>query len=344
MSTLFLPYGCSVCDYRSKWEQNIKRHMVAKHLNAGVFSVIPNVPNTISNVPETIPNVPETIPNVPGTIPNIPVVISNIQLTQPNTKQCDKCLHIFSLRSGLLKHYDKCRGTVDKCQCKYCYKIFNTVKSKSNHLSVCSVRKQIIEDSKKVIVPLEPSTVITNNTNSNNTTTNITTNNITQNNTINNIQNNTTNNIIVFQKNEPMLFDHITKSSLKEILKLHNFDDVVKAFSEEVWKRKENQCVRKTNMRSSTSSVHVGNNVWESRTDKQIYPGLICNIVMTLGESSESFNFTIQKHQLQHSEDFTCDGEHGTSDEREEAALVKKMFKDTIENIKNMIFNFTRNQ
>jgi TatD DNase family protein len=36
--------------------------------------------------------------------------------------------------------------------------------------------------------------------------------------------------------------------------------------------RRENQCVRKTNLHSSSSAVHVGNDKWVYQTDKLIYP------------------------------------------------------------------------
>lgn len=373
---------CQLCDYKSKWEYNLKRHIESKHTTHNGSKGVSKGSKSTSNDSESVSKGSESVikgSNMiigPETIASIiqqflstqegRVIVQQLLNTTStsevqevtNSKQCDKCLHIFTQRHSLLKHYANCKGIVNKCQCIYCYKIFQNVRMKNNHYRTCSAKKQYDANTKKAsedpTIDVESTsfdktnntevnnqTIINANTTNNNTTNNNTTNNNTTNIQNNNTTNNNITNIMVFKENEPLLFDHITKQSLKKIIQLPNFDDVVKAFGEEVWKRKENQCVKKTNMRSSTSSVHVGNNVWESRTDKLVYPPLICNIVITLGEVTESHNFTIQKHQLQHSEDFTCNGEHGTDNEPKEAAFVKKMFKDTIDNVKQIIYNST---
>ena len=88
--------------------------------------------------------------------------------------------------------------------------------------------------------------------------------------------------IIVYDpKNMELLNDHISKGELKKMISNFDFSKVLTDYSTALLSRKENQCVRKTNLNSTSSSVHVGDNKWEFQTDKYIYPKLLTNIANT---------------------------------------------------------------
>lgn len=343
MSETATIYQCESCDYKSKVKCNVLRHMVTKHS----ISTTENNNTTTENNNNTTENNNNTAENNNNSADN--------NNNNPNPKQCIKCDHVFTRRNDMLKHYEKCRGKIDKLQCRYCLKKYGSVFSKNNHQASCRVRKELeaINIPTPIIAPSpipipipspspsENNVPVINNINNTNNTVNNTTNN-TINNTVNNTINNiTNNNIIVYKPYEPYLYDHIDKKVLRKILKLNDLGDVVTEMGKEVFKRKENQCIRNTNLRSSTSSVHVGNDKWEIRTDKQIYPHAISNIILTIGESSDSYNLAIQDHHKQHSEDFTCNGVHCNSKDREETVFVKKMYKETIDSIKGIIYDNT---
>lgn len=65
---------------------------------------------------------------------------------------------------------------------------------------------------------------------------------------------------------------------------LQSLTDAVREYTHQLLSNDENKCVKKTNIRSSHSQVHVGNNNWESRLDKEVYPNLMNNIANDFGD------------------------------------------------------------
>ena len=315
-------YTCSICDYNSKWKHNVTRHMVTNHPSTNIHA-----PSTNIHAPST--NIHATACNTTG---------------NTNTKECMKCKRVFAKRCTMLTHVSKCKGVQDRTTCEYCHNKYASYKSRMNHVSRCPVKKEI--DS-KALVPVAqqqagPVALAINNNNITINGDNIQNNNNTQNNnTQNNTQNITNNNIIVFQQNKPFLYDHISKKALRNMLKANDYSDLLTAFSEEVLKRKENQCVRKTNLRSTSNTVHVGNDVWEARTDKQVMPKLLSNLAMSFSGSMDMYKLAIQKALDQFIEDVMCDGEHGT-DDANEIAHMQKLYKSTMNNVKHILFNVTK--
>lgn len=338
-------HTCKFCDYKSKWNHNVLRHTVTKHPQN----------DATPNVAQATPNVTLATPNVTLSTPNVTRIATPDESIPQNCRTCYKCDKVFSRHNVLTRHVIHCTG-LSSLQCPICQKLVNSRGSKYKHVKACRAKRE--EESKALVVvqplevelqlpellaqteviPLQEPTSAT----IANTTNNITINgDVQQNNNITN--NNITQNIIVFQHNEPLLHDHITKKALRKILQSHhcNYSDLLTAFSQEVLKRKENQCVRKTNLRSTSSAVHVGNDVWEARTDKQVIPKLLCNLAMTFAGSMETYKLAIQKALDQFIEDVTCDGEHG-NDDAEEIAHMQKLYKNTIGNVKHILFNVTK--
>jgi hypothetical protein len=102
---------------------------------------------------------------------------------------------------------------------------------------------------------------------------------------IGNQQNNV--NIVVYNPNNiEFLTDHLNLKSLFADMANQSQDKpaILSHYSRALINRKENQCVRKTNVRSSHSQVHVGDNNWESRLDKDVYPKVVCNIANQMSD------------------------------------------------------------
>ena len=298
-------YKCTHCDYKSKWKGNVRRHMVTKH--------------TSPNVTDYSPNVTDSSPNV-----TVPSRDSNI---------CRICTKIYSSKYALKKHLHKCKGTTNPLQCNFCLKTFKYRSNVSAHLKICKSTAIVVSTSEEL-----PQSTIQQHASS------ITNNNTTNNNTINNVQNIININIqtpMVFKENTPYLFDHITKKTLKQLLKNDDYSELIGAFSKDVLRRCENQCVRKTNLRSSSSSVHVGNNVWEMHSDANVIPKVLCNLAITLSGSIEEYKVAAKATLETFIEDLTCYGEHGNED-KDEIALLKKLYKKTMADLKHNIFNITR--
>ena len=79
---------------------------------------------------------------------------------------------------------------------------------------------------------------------------------------------------------------------IREMIKSPTHIDAVKNYVHALLARKENQCIRKTNMRANYSKIHVGNNHWQLHPDQTLYPKLMANIAsefcdLVQGQSSQ---------------------------------------------------------
>jgi len=237
-------HKCSQCEYFSPWKQNMRRHLDKKHAGKD------NPPAGKDN-----PTAGKDNPTAEKDNPK-----SENKFKQ---NQCDKCDKIFTRRSNLVIHLKKCKGKVNKLQCQLCNEIFTLAPAKYRHQKSCKIKHQ----AKDLIIPTQNVTAIignqTNNINSNN----------------NNITNN--NNIIVFAS-EPGSIEFVKTpeftNKLNSFLEGYNYVDNIKKFNKELMSIKENQCIRKTNLKAPISKVHVGNNKWETKSDIDIYPKIICSL------------------------------------------------------------------
>lgn len=335
-------YACHHCDYKSTREYNLRRHMVAKHS-------VKNVHETMNNVHEVYNNVNDIANNVHCVSENVHPDTSN---ENSNSKQCPKCNKELSSRSYMLIHAESCKGVRNILQCEYCNKVFASRSSKSNHLRNCKAKQ--LADSQALVPVLPTPTPAPTNTNrsipsnsivgdhntlhNNNSTTNNT------NNTVNN--NNTVNinspNIIVFGPDMKFMDDHISKQMMNRMLKNKDYGSMLALYSSALLKRKENQCVQKTNLRSSTSKVHVGNNVWESRLDQQVFPELMTNIAINFSGSMDTYKIAVQKALDAYIEDVTCNGEHGNGDDKEQIKRMQTSYRTLIGTVKLILFDLTK--
>ena len=102
-----------------------------------------------------------------------------------------------------------------------------------------------------------------------------------------------------------------------------------------------NQCVRKTNLRSTSSAVHIGDDNWEYHSDKQVLPKLLSNIAGNFNEVAEQYKSNIYKQLETFMIDVTCEAQDCHEDVEEEARM-KALYKRTVLNIKHLLFNLTK--
>ena len=320
---------CEHCDYKTNRPYNLKRHLVTKH----------------SGPKE----------NILGPKENI---------TRTNTNQCDKCTKSFKKRTNYTKHIEKCKGlNYDPLVCEYCSKIFGYATSKYRHLKICKVKAEV--DSKALVtVQLQPqqcippcissegNTTITNAHTVNNTIVNSTT----TTSTSTNNSNNRITNIIVYKPDMEFLNDHIKADKLLQWLNSYDHETTMKSYSREIMSRPENRFVKKTNLRSSTSSVHVGENNWEMRLDKELYPEIMCTIAngfsLLLEDKvthAKSYRHILTDHarkRMYKSLDAFIDymASNGYCNDRDDDKVkhVATFFNTLVKELKIMAFNYTR--
>ena len=316
-------FCCSNCDYKSAWKCNLTRHMERKHATE---NSIPITENSIPITENSIPFTENSIPITENSISNLAHIIS-----------CEKCKKTFSRRQHLLHHIPRCKGIINILSCDYCHKTFTKLNNKSRHLRICKVK---VEIDSKALVPV-------NETNTPNTLPNENTiNQVTQNaNTINNNTNNNVtinNNVIVYDpKHMEFLTDHITKQDFTKMAYHHDFSKVLTDYGTALLSRSENQCVRKTNLRSTSSAVHVGDDKWEYYSDRQVLPKLLSNIADNFNDVREHYKVNIYKQLETFMLDVQAEAEDCHEDAEEEIRL-KALYKRAVSNVKHLLFNLTK--
>ena len=341
MSTDCKVHKCVSCDYESKWKANMLRHCETKH--------------TSQKVNENLPKVNFNLPKV-----NVDLQKVNFNLPKVNDKEnileCDLCDRVYSNKYTKMRHMKICKGIKNKLECEFCHNIYNTKYSKCNHLRVCKIKKEV--DSQALILfetkpetteptePTEPTkNVISQNMEASQV---INTNNGTVNNGTINTNNNNSNNNIVIQnivvydpQNMELLNDHISKKDFKKMINNHDFAKILTDYSTALLGRSENQCVRKTNLRSTSSAIHIGNDKWEYQPDKEVLPKLLSNIAVNFGNITQEYKVKIMNQLDTFIEDVTCEATDCHEDEDEETRL-KALYKRTVNSVKHLLFNLTK--
>ena len=337
-------FSCEHCDYTSKWKCNTIRHMVRNHTPPKTMITPPKTmitpPKTMITPPKTMNAPPKTM-NAPPKTMNAPPKTMNSSAETMNffakdmiaTNQCELCNKVFSRKYILLKHIDKCKGIINPLQCEYCLKEFNHASNKYVHRKHCKVRiEKELEQNK-----IDLQNIAVQNITNNNTINNI-------NNTINDNSNTIINQIVVFDpKNMELLNDHITKKDLQNMVINTDFSKILTDYGTALLSRKENQCVRKTNLNSSSSAIHVGDNKWEFHTDKSIYPKLLTRIAYNFSDIKENFKIKVYEQLDTFIDDVASEAEDCHTDEKEEIRL-KRLYKKLFNNIKHLIFNLTKKE
>jgi hypothetical protein len=182
-------------------------------------------------------------------------------------------------------------------------------------------------------------------TNNNNTINNNNNNNQT------NIENQININLVVYQSNphESIKFqhDHIDPKKFRKHRikgdKVHpdQLSGIVRHYTEQLLSNKDNHCVKKTNMRSSHSQVHLGNNSWETRLDKEVYPNMMNSIAT---DFSGYFTENYRKQFYTALDDFleymASDGYCADDDDKK----IENSFKTLARELKLRVFDKSKNK
>ena len=313
---------CSNCDYKTLKKYNLLRHMVRSHPTAKAIQTAAKAIQTAAKaIQPAAKAIQETEKAIHENEDTSCIIISD--------NQCEKCNKCFTRKYTMNKHFNNCKGPINPLQCETCKEIFTHRNNKYKHQKKCKLIQLAKQEE-------EQKAAIQNITN-NNITNNIT------NNTVNDNSNNVTvNNIIVFDpKNMELLNDHITKKQLQKMVADTDFTKILTDYSTALLSRKENQCVRKTNLNSTSSSVHVGDNKWEFQTDKYIYPKLLTNIAYNLSDVKENFKVRVYEELNNFIDDVASEATDCYTKESEEKRL-KRLYKNLFNNVKHLVFNLTK--
>jgi hypothetical protein len=309
---------------------NMKRHRVRSHAYELLFDN--------ANVTEKHANVTE----------NHAIVTFENKITF----QCEKCDKILSTNQNYKNHIERCKGAINGLQCYNCKQIFNNRTSKSRHLKSC-ICQSLISVHDTHTIP------ITNHT-TNNTTTNIGR----DLNTINTVNNtiNQTNNITILtvdpNKLDELDFvtDHITNPQLKNILKITHQDvsdtkkvNMLEAYMRQLMSNPINKCIQKTNLQNVYSQIHTGDNKWETKHDKELYPKLTCNVAQGLSglmisrnDDAHMIKTERKLEELRTFLDYMSDEGYRNDSDPDINHKTHLLFKELVQRIKSVVFDMTK--
>ena len=315
-------YNCSLCLYNTDIKFNFNRHMVLKHSN-----------NKDKNVDINGKNVGDCCKNVGDCCKNVGDCCKKVECDN----KCVKCNKILSSKYYLQKHLIICKGVSNPLECHLCHKIYSDKTSKSHHLKICKGK-------------ISSELILTTNNNSNitniNNGTTTTTNNI-NNGTINtNNTANTTNitNIIVFDPSNTngttLKTDHIDLDFISSLLKKKE-NDALFLYIKKLLDNPVNRCIRKTNLRSIFSEIHVGNNKWDSCYDKDIYPKILSEFSNCFGDllTTKVPNKKIINKLLEFIDYIAEDGYCNNEEIKDE---IRNNYKTLIQRTKTIFYNITK--
>ena len=212
-----------------------------------------------------MPNAISPMPNVIFPMPNVISDAQNVIIPAitGTGKECMKCHRIFARRSGMLKHAEKCVWVANKQD-------IQDIQDIQDPTATPESPQQEQEQAQSIDPSITNSSIAIGESNS-------------------------TTNVIIFKPDTLFLYDHITKHSLLKIVHNDDCPAVLSTFSEELLKRNENLCIRKTDLQSATSTIHVGNNVWEVKPDHLVMPLAMGNVAMTLIKCLSIYEIGVNK-------------------------------------------------
>jgi hypothetical protein len=203
-------------------------------------------------------------------------VLDDVQDEIPHGHMCPKCEKVLCNGRYLKKHILKCTGIQNSRECPYCHRILHDSAAKCRHVQRCKAKMEHTDITSQHIgqqtnIDTQNITTQNNHNNSHNTTNNI-------NNTVN---------VVAFKADDmQFITDHITQATLLQLLRLAGQDKVgmLEQYTRDLMINPENRCVEKSNMRSVHSKVYVGDDIWQTKHDKEVYPAIASNVASQLND------------------------------------------------------------
>ena len=302
-------FKCEVCERQLSNSYNLRRHMLILH---GISEMSENIPFNSKSIPFNSKIVPlETTTSIED---------------DDKSYKCSRCGNSFVRKWNLMRHEKKCRG-YNPIKCDYCDKFFSYYSAKYRHQKTC--RKKIEVDAKSVTIKnhCQEANTINNNTHIEN-------------------QNNQTQNIILVYKPENMEFikDHIGESALEYIKSIYPTIDhrIVTDYSKRIMDLPENRCIKKTDLKSGYSDVHIGDNKWEKISDQSVYPHLACSVANNLSEYVNVKRSKLQKEtfdKIMKFIDYMADEGYINTEDKVKEKRILKQFKAFVKDLKLIVFN-----
>jgi len=130
--------------------------------------------------------------------------------------------------------------------------------------------------------------------------------------------------------------EHIDTEFINKLLKIKEKDALV-LYTKKLLDNPDNRCIKKTNLRSMFSEIHIGNNKWDTCYDNDIYPKFITEISNCFGDllllkipNKKIINKLIEFI------DYYAEEEISEKIKKEYKSMIQKM-KSIIYNLKNII-------
>lgn len=324
------PIQCSICQETFATNYSLIRHTGRKHKLCNLNNRATDTNSSATDTNCTAINRNHIIQKEPNTL------AEEIDTITPN---CPLCHKDFSRNRYLRKHIEKCKGVINRLQCEYCEKEFKHENSRCRHYKTCATKKDMAAKQKEAEED-KVKTVINNSGQTNNQLGTGT----------QNINNNTNNNIIIVYNpsdTTPFTTDHLKAIDFKKILKLANnkLDSrALKEFSKQVFENEANRCIRKTNIKLGHSTIHVGENKWELKLDKHIYPKLAVDMANNMSEYVDEKRETFKRDMYIRLRDFVydmCDAGYINADPTDREKELRREFKTFTEGLKLIVYGNT---
>ena len=312
-------FNCEHCSVLFTKKYNLLRHMARQH--------------TISDKNSTTQNSHDSTQN------------SHDVTQNSHDNSCPFCYKVFTRNWCLIRHVEICKGENNKHQCIYCQKEFKHNKSRFQHYKICKVKKEI--DSKALITIEDedtPATIaIPGTVNTYQEANNI--NNINTLETQNNIQNQQNNIIIVYNPgNTDFKTDHLKAEDLQKILQLASpyvDNQAMREYTKKIFSNPENQCIKKEDLKSGHSEIHLGDNQWELELDTNIYPKLASNMANNMAEFLHTKRDQMRREvfdRLTKFVDYMADEGYINTDDIDKQKVIQKEYKTFTKGLKLIVF------
>lgn len=321
---------CPECAYETRNKSNLNRHIKTLHASneAGI---------ACDYCKKQFKHMHNCKRHMENSCPDHPSRQSSEASTSAPAHVCSKCNKSFTRKYAMDKHFEGCKGEINPLGCPHCNAVFTCKSSKSRHVKNC--HPMVV--SQETDAPAGPSIGQLADT-INNTTNHISTQN---NHTGDNIVNN--NLTIVFQQDQllDLILDNLDNERFRNAIRGKTGREILLTFTKFVLENPKNQCVMKTNLRSSHAQVHVGEEEWETRPDREVFPKLVADVANT---ASEFLNMNRSQlgmsrrtyDDVQAFVDYMSDGGYCADDNK--AVEVRKDFHHMIQSTKAITHDYTK--